>query len=91
MFGIVRKNLTDVISALEALKEVPVEDFFDEVESAFSGYDYDGEDELTGHETWPALEEGSFELPIRVDHESAYEMTLHVIVKEEHVSIKSVL
>lgn len=85
-------TLGRVIKNLEALETIDAENFFEAVEKAFNGYSYEGEDELVGNENWPDLTlDGEYELPIRPDHEEAYELTLYVACKNCKVSVTNVL
>ncbi len=85
-------TLYQVIKNLEALRDIEADGFFDMVEKAFNGYSYEGEDELVGSEKWPDLkQDGEYELPIRPDHEDAYELTLYVTCKNCKVTVTNVL
>ena len=89
---VAQMTLYQVIKNLEKLEEIPAEDFFEAVEKAFNGYNYEGEDELVGQDSWPDLtQESSYELPIRPDHEDAYELTLYVTCKGCKVTVTNVL
>jgi len=89
---VARMTLYAVIKNLEKLRDIPAPDFFDAVEEAFNGYNYEGEDELTGHHTWPDLhQEGDYMIPIRPDHEDAYELTLHITCHAGKVTVTNVL
>jgi len=87
-----RMTLKQVIKNLEKLEAIDTEDFFEAVENAFNGYSYEGEDELVGQEKWPDLkQDGEYELPVRPDHEDAYELTLYVTCKDCKVTVTTVL
>lgn len=81
----------EVMKRLEEIKDVEVGDFKDAVIEAFDGYNYDGEEELTGHENWSIEDDGKYELTIKVDHEDAYEFTLYVNVSNSKATIDNVL
>ena len=50
------------------------------------------EDELVGQEKWPDLkQDGKYELPVRPDHEDAYELTLYVTCRDCKVTVTNVL
>lgn len=85
-------TLYQVIKNLEKLKDIPAEDFFDAVETAFNRYSYEGEDELVGHGAWPDLNvDGSYELSVKPDHLDAYELTLYVTCTDGRVTVTNVL
>jgi hypothetical protein len=89
---VARMTLYQVIKNLEKLEEIPAEEFLNAVETAFNGYNYEGEDELVGHETWPDLRtDGDYLLPIRPDHKDAYELTLHITCSGCRVTVTNVL
>lgn len=85
-------TLKKVIQRLEEIKDVAVNDFAQEVENAFEGYDYDGEEELAGWDEWPDISnDGKYELNIKIDHEDAYEFTLYVDVNNAKATVVNVL
>ena len=85
-------TMKQVIKNLEKIKNCPAKKLFDAVENAYNGYSYEGEDELIGEEKWPDLNvDDSYELEIKLDHEDAYEMTIHVVSKDQHITVTNVL
>ena len=81
-----------VIKNLSTIKECPVADLQEMVEEQFDGYNYDGEEELTGFENWPNLsQDGEYKLNVKINHEDAYEITLHTAIKGNKATITNVL
>jgi len=87
-----RTTIKTVIKNLSALENIPVSEFQEAVENAFAGYDYEDQDEVVGFENWPNLQvEGEYDLQVKVDHEHAYEFSIHIISKNDLISISNVL
>jgi soluble cytochrome b562 len=84
-------TLNQVIQRLEKLSDIAIDEFKQCVEEQFEGYDYDDVETLSGMQYWPDFQEGTYELNVKIDHEDAYEFTLHCEVKEGKVSINKVL
>lgn len=82
-----------VIKNLEKLENIAVEEMQEEVIDAFNGYCFRGEvEELVGFDSWPELkEDGSYELCVRHDHDDAYELTIHIELKDSKISVRNVL
>ncbi len=89
---IFRTTLKTVIKNLSELNDVAVENLSEAVEEGYAGYNYDGEDEVILHDTWPDIsKDGQYQLRSKVDHENAYEFTLHIAVDNGKASITNVL
>jgi len=85
-------TLKDVIQRLEALREIEHTAFKDAVIEAFDEYDYEGEEEVTGFENWPDISaQGQHELHVKIDHEDAYEFSIHITGKDGLISVTEVL
>ncbi len=82
-----------VIKNLEKLENIPVEDMKEEVIDAYNGYCFRGDvEELVGFENWPELKvDGKYELCVRHDHEDAYEITIHIELKDSKITVNNVL
>ena len=82
-----------VIKNLEKLDSVLVKDMEEEIVDAFNGYCFRGDvEEIIGFDAWPELKkDGTYELCIRQDHEDAYELTLHIDLKDEKITVTNVL
>jgi len=87
-----RVTVKKIIERLLSLKQIELENFNNEVLEQFDGYDYKDIEEVVGFETWPDMSaNGDYELMVKVNHEDAYEFTLHVTVKEGKVTVLNVL
>ena len=85
------KTTKQVIKELEAIQDLDVLKFKDSVENAFDNYNVDGIEELAGFDNWNELKDGSHELTIKIDHEDAYEFTIHTTVKDSKATVTNVL
>jgi len=85
------KTTKQVIQELESIKQLEVSNFKDAVEEAFDRYNVDGIEDLVGFEAWPALEDGDYQLLLKVDHEDAYEFTIHTTVQNNKATVTNVL
>ena len=89
---IFRVTTKEIIKRLSSIKDCDVKDFKDEVIDKFDGYNYDGEEELIGYESWVDISNnGEYKLNIKIDHEDAYEFTLHTKVEDNKATITNVL
>ena len=87
-----RVTVKKVIQRLSTVKDCDVENFKDLVMEQFDGYNYEGEEELIGIESWADISsDGEYKLSIKIDHEDAYEFTLFVKVENKKVTIYNVL
>lgn len=87
-----RTTLKKVIENIESLEDIELEGLKDEVEAAFENYNYEGEDSIRFCEKWDNLEEGkTYELCVGIDHEDAYELTVHLEVKDDKANVIKVL
>jgi len=82
-----------VIKNLEELENIANEDIEEEIMDAFNGYSFRGDiEEVVGFDSWPELkEDGKYELCVRHDHVDAYELTLHVDLKDSKITVNNVL
>lgn len=82
-----------VIKNLEELENIPVEDMKEEVIDAFNGYCFRGDvEEIVGFEDWPELTvNGTYEICVRHDHADAYELTMHIELKDSKITVNNVL
>ena len=85
------KTTKQVIQELEAIKDLETKDFKEAVEDAFDRYNVDGVEDLVGFEAWPALEDGDYQLLLKIDHEDAYEFTLHTTIQDQKATVRNVL
>jgi len=89
---IFRITVKKVIQRLQEIKDCDVDKFKDMVTEQFDGYDYEGEEDLVGFDSWPDItNDGDYKLGIKVNHEHAYEFTIHIKVKNKKISVKNVL
>ncbi|MFA7083184.1 MAG: hypothetical protein WC141_01475 [Arcobacteraceae bacterium] len=87
-----RTTLKKVIENIESLEDIELDGLKNEVEAAFENYDYDGEDTIKFCEKWESLENGkTYELCVGIDHEDAYELTVHMEVNSNKATVKNVL
>lgn len=83
-----------VIKNLEKLENIPVEEMREEIIEAYNGYCFRGGDveEIVGFEDWPELKlDGTYEICVRHDHEDSYELTIHIELKDQKITVKKVL
>jgi len=85
------KTTKQVIKELEIIKDVSTASYKDIVEEAFDRYNVDGIEELTGFDSWPVLNDGKYELNLKVDHEDAYEFTIYTTIKDSKATVTNVL
>lgn len=87
-----RVTVKKIIERLLSLQEISQTSFQEEVVEQFDGYDYKDIEEVTGFDTWPDLsQDGEYELMVKIDHEDAYEFTIHVKVENTKISVLNVL
>ena len=87
-----RVTVKKIIERLLSLQGVSKENFQEEVIEQFDGYDYKDIEEVSGFDTWPDLSnDGEYELMVKIDHEDAYEFTIHVKVENQKISVLNVL
>jgi|GEM_PF-492509 len=87
-----RTTLKTVIKNLSELENIDVAKLNETVEDAYAGYNFDGEDEVILHDTWPDItQDGQYQLNSKVDHENAYEFTLYITVNCGKATITNVL
>ncbi len=87
-----RVTVKKVLQRLAEVKDCEVSKFKDIVIEQFDGYNYEGEEELIGFESWNDLSvDGKYELNVSIDHDCAYEFTLFVEVNDKRVTIYNVL
>lgn len=92
IFKVYRVTVKKIIERLLELQDINIDDFEDEVKEQFDGYDYKDIEEVVGFEAWPEISnDGEYQLNVKVDHEDAYEFTLHVQTKNKKVSVVNVL
>ena len=86
-----KKTTKQVIKELEDLKNIEILKFKDAIEEAFDRYNVDGVEDLVGFEAWPSLDDGDYQLLLKVDHEDAYEFTIHTTVENQKATVTNVL
>ena len=87
-----RTTLKKVIENIESLENIELDGLKDEIEAAFENYNYDGEDSIKFCEKWENLENGkTYEVCVGIDHEDAYELTVHLEVNENKATVLKVL
>ena len=87
-----RTTLKDVIHTLESLQNIPLNDFQGCVIEAFEGYNYEGEEELKGFDSWCDISKnGEYQLTIGINHDDAYIFTLFIENKNGTITINNVL
>lgn len=87
-----RTTLKKVIENIESLEEIELDGLKDEIEAAFENYNYDGEDSIKFCEQWENLENGkTYEVCVGIDHEDAYELTVHLEVNDNKATVLKVL
>ena len=85
------KTTKQVIKELEDIKDLEVSKFKDAVEDAFNNYNVDGIEDLSGFDSWPTLNNGDYKLNIKIDHEDAYEFTIHTSINKNKATVTNVL
>lgn len=85
------KTTKQVIKELEEIKDIDVSQFNEAVEDAFDRYNVDGIEDLVGFSTWGDLKDGTYELNLKVDHEDAYEFTIHTTIQNQKATVTNVL
>jgi hypothetical protein len=85
------KTTKQVIKELEEIKEVEIANFKNAVKKAFVDYNIDGIEDLVGFDDWNNLIDGNYQLNLKIDHENAYEFTIHTIIKNTKATIVNVL
>ena len=89
---IFRVTLKEVIKRLSTIENCDISEFKDTIIEKFDGYNYEGEEELVGFESWDDIsKDGEYQLNIRIDHENAYEFTLHTKIINGKATIFNVL
>jgi hypothetical protein len=87
-----RTTVKTVINNLSTLENIKLEVLEETIEEAFAGYHYEGEDKVIGSDCWPNMTcEGEYALNAKVDHEDAYEFTIHVVCKDGNITVTNVL
>jgi len=87
-----RVTVKKVIERLLEIQECPVDKFKELVIEKFDGYDYEGEEELIGFESWGDITtDGEYRLKTKIDHEYAYEFTIHITNKDKKITVTNVL
>ncbi|MEA3289927.1 MAG: hypothetical protein U9Q04_07055 [Campylobacterota bacterium] len=81
-----------VLRNLATIEDCPLEELEDRIIEEFDEYNYEGEDEVIGFDTWGDISlNGEYELKVKIDHEDAYEITLFVNVDDKKVTVNNVL
>lgn len=92
MIRVYRVTVKKVIERLLEIQECPIEEFQELVIEKFDGYDYEGEETLVGFESWNDIsQEGEHQLNIKIDHENAYEFTIHLKSSNNLLTVFNVL
>ena len=87
-----RVTLKEVIKRLSIIKECDISKFKEEILENFDGYNFDGEEELIGFESWGDIsKDGKYQLNVKIDHENAYEFTIHTTVLNKKATVTNVL
>ena len=85
------KTTKQIIKGLEDINDLEVSIFKDAVEDAFDNYNVDGIEELSGFDLWPILNDGDYKLNLKINHEDAYEFTIHTSIKNNKATVTNVL
>ena len=89
---IYRITMVNVIEKLSKLSNVLHENFIQKVKESFEGYEYEDIEDLIGFDTWPDISlDGDHELHIKINHEDAYDFTIHINTKNHYVNVINVL
>ena len=87
-----RVTVKKVIERLLEIQECPVEEFKELIIEKFDGYDYEGEEELVGFDSWADItQNGEHKLDIKINHDHAYEFTIHIKNKDNKITVINVL
>jgi hypothetical protein len=87
-----RVTLKEVIKRLSSIEDCDINNFKELVYEKFDGYNYEGEEELVGFDKWEDISnDGNYQLNIKIDHDDAYEFTLHTKVDNKKATIVNVL
>jgi hypothetical protein len=87
-----RVTVKKVIERLLEIQDCPLEEFKELLIEKFDGYDYEGEEELSGFETWEDISiNGEYHLQIKINHDYAYQFTLHIKNQDNKITIFNVL
>jgi len=87
-----RITVKKIIERLLEIKECPIEEFQKLVQEKFDGYDYEGEEEIIGFDSWDDItQNGEYQLSVKVNHEYAYEFTLYIKNKDNKITVFNVL
>ena len=87
-----RVTVKKIIERLSDLQDISIDNFKQEVEDQFEGYDYKDVEEVTGFDGWCDIsKDGKYELGVGINHPEAYQFTLYVETKNNKASIYNVL
>ncbi len=87
-----RTTFNQVIKNLSTIKDCPIENLEDVIEEKFANYNYEGEEDIVGYNTWPDIsKDGDYKLLVKINHEYAYEITLHTTIKDKKATVYNVL
>jgi hypothetical protein len=87
-----RVTVKKIIERLLEIQDCPTEEFKELVIEKFDGYDYEGEEELIGLDTWSNNPlDGEYTLQVNINHEHAYEFTLYINVLNNKATVTNVL
>ena len=90
--GIFRKTLRQLIQEVEDVKDIEIDNFKSALEDAFDGYNYEGEEEIVGFDTWCDIsKDGKYELSLKIDHEDSYELSIFIINENGKITVTNVL
>ncbi len=85
-------TMSEVIKRLEKIQDIELSKLRETIENAFDEYDVDGVEELIGQDKWcDYTNDGEYQLNIKIDHEDAYEFTIHIKIKNNIASVIKVL
>ena len=91
-FKVFKITFSEVLKKLSSIKNCNIENLKDIVTEQFDNYNYEGEEELKGIDTWCDISDnGKYELSVGINHEDAYIFTLYVSVEDNKVNIYNVL
>ena len=87
-----RVTVKKIVERLVELQDIDIEEFIDEVKEQFDGYDYKDIEEVVGFESWTDIsKDGEYQVDVKIDHEDAYEFTIHIKTKDKKISVVNVL
>lgn len=90
--GIFRKTLRQLIQEIEDIEKIELDKFKKALEDAFDGYNYEGEEEIVGFDTWCDIRKnGKYELNLKINHEDAYELSIFIINENGKITVTNVL